>query len=60
MPFYILTSNPQIITGNISNWKVARFIHASKGQNNSRIIAEIRSSLSRNLITVSLQYTGKE
>jgi GNAT superfamily N-acetyltransferase len=59
-PFYILTSNPQIIRGNLKNWKVTRFGHASRGRNDSRINAEIRSSLSRNRITVSLQYTGKE
>ena len=60
MPFYILTSNPQVIRGNMLNWKVARFGHASRGKNNSRINNEIRSSLSRNRITVSLQYTRKE
>jgi GNAT superfamily N-acetyltransferase len=57
-PFYILTSNPQIIRGNMSNWKVARFGHASKGRGNTRINNEIRSSLSRKRITVSLQYKG--
>ena len=46
MPFYILTSNPQVIRGNMSNWKVARFGHASRGKNSSRINDEIRSSLS--------------
>jgi GNAT superfamily N-acetyltransferase len=56
MPFYILTSNPQIIRGNMKNWQVARFGHASKGRNDSRINSEIQGSLSRNRITVSLQY----
>jgi GNAT superfamily N-acetyltransferase len=56
MPFYILTSNPQIIHGNLKNWKIARFGHASKGRGNTRINNEIRSSLSRKRITVSLQY----
>jgi GNAT superfamily N-acetyltransferase len=37
MPFYILTSNPQIIRSNLINWKVARFGYASKGRNNTRI-----------------------
>ncbi len=55
-PFYILTSNPQIIRGSMENWKIARFGHASKGQENTRINNEIRNSLSRNRITVSLQY----
>jgi GNAT superfamily N-acetyltransferase len=56
VPFYILTSNPQIIRGNMPNWKITRFGHASKGQGNTRINKEIRSSLSRKRITVSLKY----
>jgi hypothetical protein len=43
----ILTSNPQIIRGNMENWKITRFGNASKGRENSRINKEIRSSLSR-------------
>ena len=56
LPFYILTSNPQIIHGELGNWKVARFGHASKGRSNTRINNEIRGSLSRKRITVSLRY----
>jgi GNAT superfamily N-acetyltransferase len=56
VPFYILTSNPQIIRGNMENWKISRFGHASKGHGNTRINNEIRGSLSRKRITVSLQY----
>jgi GNAT superfamily N-acetyltransferase len=59
MPFYLLTSNPQLIRGNMNNWKIARFGHASKGKENTRINSEIRSSLSRKRITVSLQYLPK-
>ena len=59
MPCCILTSNPQIIRGGMDGWKVARFGHASKGRGNTRINDEIRSSLSRKRITVSLQYAGK-
>jgi GNAT superfamily N-acetyltransferase len=55
-PFYILTSNPQIIRGDMKNWKLTRFGHASKGRGNTRINNEIKSSLSRNRITVSMQY----
>ena len=60
MPFYLLTSNPQLIRGNLSSWKIARFGHASKGKENTIINNEIRSSLSRKRITVSLQYVPKE
>ncbi len=58
MPFYILTSNPQIIRGNLKNWRITRFGDASKGRVNNRINSEIRDSLSRKRITVSLQYSG--
>ena len=56
MPFYILTSNPQIIRGITQNWKTVRFGHASKGKGNTRINNGLRSSLSRNRLTVSMQY----
>jgi GNAT superfamily N-acetyltransferase len=48
VPFYILTSNPQIIHGNNNNWKIRRFGHASRGKGNARINNEIYNSLSRN------------
>ena len=59
IPFYILTSNPQIIRGNMENWKIARYGHASRGRGNTRINNEIRNSLSRKRITVSLAYIPK-
>jgi hypothetical protein len=55
-PFYILTSNPQLIRGNMENWKITRYGHASRGKGNTRINNEIRNSLSRKRITVSMQY----
>ncbi len=45
MPFYILTSNPQIIRGNMENWKITRFGHASKGRDSTRINKEIRRAV---------------
>ncbi len=60
MPFYILTSNPQIVRGISQNWKISRFGHASKGRNNSKINDELRGSLSRKRITVSLQYNSQK
>jgi GNAT superfamily N-acetyltransferase len=56
IPFYILTSNPQIVHGTMKNWKTVRFGHASKGQSNTRINNELLNSLSRKRITVSLKY----
>jgi len=59
VPFYILTSNPQIIRGNMENWKITLYGHASKGKENTRINNEIRIGLSRNRITVSMIYILK-
>ena len=56
MPFFIVTSNPQIIRGNLENWRVARFGHASKGKENTRINDGLSSSLSRKGLSVSLHY----
>ena len=57
LPFYILTSNPQILRGRMENWKITRCGHASTGnRGNTKINDEIRESLSRKRITVSLQY----
>ena len=60
MPFYILTSNPQIIRGNLRHWRIVRFGHASKGTSNTPLNNEIRKSLSRHRITASLQYAHAE
>jgi hypothetical protein len=56
MLFYVLTSNPQIIRGDIKNWEVKRYGHANEGKSGSKINNEIRGSLSRKRITVSLKY----
>ena len=56
IPFYILTSNPQIIRGNMKNWRLTRFGHACKGKENTQMNNDIRDSLSRKRLTVSLQY----
>jgi GNAT superfamily N-acetyltransferase len=56
MPFYILTSNPQIIHRNLSNWKVTRLGHASRRTGDTRINNELKGSLSRKRITVSLKF----
>jgi GNAT superfamily N-acetyltransferase len=60
LPFYILTSNPQIIRGNMKGWKIARCGHASKGKSGTRINDEIRDSRSRNRITVSMEYKARD
>ena len=57
IPFFILTSNPQIIRGNMANWRLTRFGHACKGKENTKMNNDIRDSLSRKRITVSMQYS---
>jgi hypothetical protein len=44
MPFYTLSSNPQIIRGNMKNWKITRYGYASKVREDTRINNEIRIS----------------
>jgi GNAT superfamily N-acetyltransferase len=56
IPFCILTSNPQITRGNMRNWRITRFGHACKGKENTKMNNDIRGSLSRKRITVSMQY----
>jgi len=57
MPFYILTSNPQIIRSNLRNWKITRLGHASTGANReTQINNGLRNALSKNRLTATLQY----
>lgn len=55
------TNQLQLISYRGANlgWEVTRYGHASRGKNNSKINNEIRGSLSRKRITVSMQYVGK-
>jgi hypothetical protein len=42
----------------MNKWKIIRFGHASKGKDNTTLNNELRNSLSRKRITVSLQYVS--
>jgi len=55
-PFYIVTSNPQIIKGKNYRWETVRFGHANMGKNGSTINNELKNSLSRNRLTVTMKY----
>ena len=55
-PFYILTSNPQIIRANMKNWRIIRYGHACKGKENTRMNNDLRDSLSRKRLTVTMQF----
>jgi GNAT superfamily N-acetyltransferase len=60
IPFCILTSNPQMIRGNMENWRTSRFGHACRGNENTRMNNDIRGSLSRKRLTVSMQYVPSQ
>jgi len=56
LPFYLVTSNPQLVRGNIDRWKINRFGHGSPGRENTRINKELVNSNSRRRLSVSLIY----
>jgi GNAT superfamily N-acetyltransferase len=56
LPFYLVTSNPQLVRGNLCNWRVKRVGHSSHGRENTRINLELAKSISRRRLTVSLEY----
>ena len=57
LPFFLITSNPQLIRGNLTNWKIKRIGHATcGGKEDNRINMGLTKSNSRKRLTVSLQY----
>jgi GNAT superfamily N-acetyltransferase len=56
LPFYLVTSNPQLIRGNLEFWRVKRFGHGSHGRENTRINTELVNSNSRRRLSVSMIY----
>lgn len=59
LPFYLVTSNPQLIRGSQTNWIIKRIGHGSHGNQDTRINQELTKSNSRKRITVTLQYKGQ-
>jgi GNAT superfamily N-acetyltransferase len=57
-PFYIVTSNPQLIRG-LKGWQIKRFGHGSCGRSDTRINRELTKSNSRERLTASLEYVGE-
>jgi GNAT superfamily N-acetyltransferase len=58
-PFFIVTSNPQIVRGNMRSWHVRRVGHVKRSQENTRINSEIKSSVSAKRISITLEYKPK-
>ena len=56
IPFYLVTSNPQLVRGNLGNWIIKRVGHGSHGTGDTRINRELVKSNSRGRLTVSLKY----
>ncbi len=52
----MVTSNPQIIRGNIDHWRIKRIGHGSHGRENTRINRELVNSNSRRRLSVSMIY----
>ena len=59
LPFYLVTSNPQLIRGNLDNWIIKRVGHSSHGKGDTRINRGLVQSNSRRRLTVSLKYLPK-
>ena len=60
IPFYLVTSNPQLVRGTLSNWHVKRVGHGSAGSEDTRINSELTKSNSKRRLSVTLQYITKQ
>ena len=56
LPFYLVTSNPQLVRGNLGNWCVRRVGHGTAGNEDTRINSELTKSNSKRRLSVTLQY----
>jgi GNAT superfamily N-acetyltransferase len=59
LPFYLVTSNPQLVRGNLGNWRVKRVGHGTAGSEDTRINSELTKSNSKRRLSVTLQYIPK-
>jgi GNAT superfamily N-acetyltransferase len=60
LPFYLVTSNPQLVKGNLDHWKVRRVGHGSHGRNDTRINRGLVRSNSRRRLSVSMIYDASK
>ena len=60
LPFYLVTSNPQLVRGNMGNWRVKRVGHGTAGSEDTRINKELTKSNSKRRLSVTLQYKPKQ
>lgn len=59
LPFYLVTSNPQLVRGNLGNWRVKRVRHGTAGSEDNRTNSELTKSNSKRRLSVTLQYKPK-
>jgi GNAT superfamily N-acetyltransferase len=60
LPFNLVTSNPQLVRGNLGNWRVKRVGHGTSGSEDTRINSELTKSNSKRRLSVTLQYIPKK
>jgi GNAT superfamily N-acetyltransferase len=60
LPFYLVTSNPQLVRCNLDRWKVRRVGHGTHGREDTKINRGITATCSRRRLSVSLQYVPKK
>src|SRR5208283_2526018 len=60
LPFYLVTSNPQLVRGDLGNWRVKRVGHSSHGREDTLINRGLLKSASRGRLTVSFEYVRKK
>ena len=61
LPFFVVTSNPQLTHGSLTNWMVKRVGHGTtRGKEENRINLGLSKSNSRGRLTVTLQYVPKK
>ena len=60
LPFYLVTSNPQLIRGNLPNWKVKRAGHCNNRGEDTPINLGLSKSVSGRRLTVSLWYVPEK
>jgi GNAT superfamily N-acetyltransferase len=59
LAFEIVTSNPQLVRGNLGNWRVKRVGHGTAGSEDTRINSELTKSNSKRRLSVTLRYIPK-
>ena len=60
LPFYLVTSNPQLVRGNLEGWIVKRVGHGQYGRTDSKINRGLIKSASKGRLTASLEYVPKK